>query len=222
MKLFGKELDKEDKILIGAGVLSIGLLGFMYWRKKKAEREATPLPKEIEETPPQQTEIPQAATPPVTIPKKIIFNKSKVLKRGSKGAEVRELQQKLGIQADGDFGPKTESALIKSKGVKSITLNQFEGKVSYNSPKAAPVVTTLKIPKPGAKLMAIKNDFNIFNAVKNADGTYANSGKSGTWTSFNYGEEVGIFKAARPNGQFLITRDGKFYYVNGANVKAFS
>lgn len=222
MKLFGKELDNEDKMLIGASVLSLGVLGFLYWRKKKAEREATPPTKEIEEPQPQQIEIPQTASPPITRPKTITLNKSMVLKRGSKGAEVRALQQKLGIDVDGDFGPKTETALLKSKGVKSISLNQFEGKVSYNSPKAAPVVTTLKIPKAGAKLMAIKNDFNIFNAVQNADGTYANSGKAGTWTTFNYGEEVGIFKAARPNGQFLITRDGKFYYVNGANVKAFS
>jgi murein L,D-transpeptidase YcbB/YkuD len=33
------------------------------------------------------------------------------LRRGSKGADVRILQQRLGITADGDFGPKTEAAV---------------------------------------------------------------------------------------------------------------
>jgi len=67
------------------------------------------------------------------------LNKTKVLKKGSKGAEVVELQRLLvkdynadlgnsGINndgIDGSFGSKTESALMKAKGVKEITLNDF-------------------------------------------------------------------------------------------------
>lgn len=34
-----------------------------------------------------------------------------ILKRGMKGAPVRRLQEKLGITADGDFGPATEKAV---------------------------------------------------------------------------------------------------------------
>ena len=34
-----------------------------------------------------------------------------LLKSGLKGEPVRRLQHKLGIPADGEFGPKTESAL---------------------------------------------------------------------------------------------------------------
>lgn len=34
-----------------------------------------------------------------------------ILKRGLKGAPVKRLQQKLGVTADGDFGPATEKAL---------------------------------------------------------------------------------------------------------------
>lgn len=34
-----------------------------------------------------------------------------ILKRGLKGAPVRRLQQKLGVNADGDFGPATEAAV---------------------------------------------------------------------------------------------------------------
>ena len=34
-----------------------------------------------------------------------------ILKRGLKGAPVRRLQAKLGVTADGDFGPGTEKAV---------------------------------------------------------------------------------------------------------------
>ena len=36
-----------------------------------------------------------------------------LLKRGSKGSNVRRLQKLLGITSDGDFGPKTEKAVIR-------------------------------------------------------------------------------------------------------------
>jgi murein DD-endopeptidase MepM/ murein hydrolase activator NlpD len=35
-----------------------------------------------------------------------------VVKQGSKGADVKYLQNKLGITADGDFGPKTKAAVV--------------------------------------------------------------------------------------------------------------
>ena len=34
-----------------------------------------------------------------------------ILKKGSKGEEVKKIQQKLGLSADGDFGQKTEDAI---------------------------------------------------------------------------------------------------------------
>lgn len=51
---------------------------------------------------------------------------NKLLKKGSKGAEVKALQVLLKIKADGDFGRNTENALFTQKGVKQITLNQFK------------------------------------------------------------------------------------------------
>lgn len=53
------------------------------------------------------------------------LNVNLVLKKGTKGAEVRELQKRLGIVIDGDFGPQTESLLIARKGVKQITLSKY-------------------------------------------------------------------------------------------------
>lgn len=34
-----------------------------------------------------------------------------LLKKGSKGEEVKQLQKVLGLTADGDFGPNTEKGL---------------------------------------------------------------------------------------------------------------
>jgi hypothetical protein len=58
---------------------------------------------------------PQAATPapapvaaPPAAPKPAVF---KSLKVGSKGSAVKEIQTFLGLQADGNFGPKTEAAV---------------------------------------------------------------------------------------------------------------
>lgn len=91
--------------------------------------------------------------PGVTVSEpRTVFNKSLILKRGSKGAEVSELQRLLkrdgqgsllgstgpnrdGI--DGDFGVKTETALQKQKGVTQISLNDYEKNKSSNPVSAA-------------------------------------------------------------------------------------
>lgn len=218
---FLQNLDNEDKLLIGVGLLSAGLLGFMWWRKKKAEKEASnqlPIEQPIE-----VPETPKITTPPIKKPttSPSVLNRLLILKNGSRGNEVKVLQRKLGVDTDGIFGEKTQSALLKAKGVKSITLNQFDSNVKPPVKQATTVATTLKIPNIGQKLMAIKDGFNIFNATRNADGSYTNSGKSGTFTTFRYGEHVGTFETARSNGQFLIERDGKLYFVAGTNVKAY-
>ena len=59
------------------------------------------------------------------------LNFNLMLKKGSKGFEVKELQKRLGFtgtNVDGDFGSKTESALFAMKAVKQTTLNQFSYK----------------------------------------------------------------------------------------------
>jgi hypothetical protein len=54
------------------------------------------------------------------------INKGMLLKKGSKGIEVRALQTLLKIKVDGDFGRNTENALFTQKGVKQIKLNDFK------------------------------------------------------------------------------------------------
>ena len=54
------------------------------------------------------------------------IDKGKLLKKGSKGVEVKALQTLLKIKVDGDFGRNTENALFTQKGVKQIKLNDFK------------------------------------------------------------------------------------------------
>jgi len=44
---------------------------------------------------------------------------------GGRGDEVRELQKLLGVPVTGIFNNETKAALLKRKGVESISLNQF-------------------------------------------------------------------------------------------------
>lgn len=53
------------------------------------------------------------------------IDKTKLLKKGSKGMEVRTLQTLLKIKVDGDFGRNTENALFNQKGVKQIRLKDW-------------------------------------------------------------------------------------------------
>jgi putative chitinase len=49
------------------------------------------------------------------------------LRRGSKGDAVKQLQQKLGIPADGDFGPGTEAAVRKWQAANGMTADGVVG-----------------------------------------------------------------------------------------------
>jgi peptidoglycan hydrolase-like protein with peptidoglycan-binding domain len=49
------------------------------------------------------------------------------LRRGSKGPAVKQMQQKLGIPADGDFGPGTEMAVKKWQAANGLTADGVVG-----------------------------------------------------------------------------------------------
>jgi putative chitinase len=49
------------------------------------------------------------------------------LRRGSKGEEVKKMQAKLGLSADGDFGPGTEAALKKWQAANGLTADGVAG-----------------------------------------------------------------------------------------------
>jgi murein DD-endopeptidase MepM/ murein hydrolase activator NlpD len=51
----------------------------------------------------------------------------KTVKKGSKGTDVKYLQSKLGITADGDFGPKTHAAVVAFQGSKGLVADGIVG-----------------------------------------------------------------------------------------------
>jgi hypothetical protein len=53
------------------------------------------------------------------------IDKNMLLRKGSKGIEVRTLQTLLKVKVDGDFGRNTENALFTQKGVKQIRLKDW-------------------------------------------------------------------------------------------------
>ncbi len=86
-----------------------------------------------------------------------------LLKVGSKGNEVKQLQEKLGLTADGSFGPGTEKAVkawqtangLKADGlVGDGTWSKMFGGVS--TPVAAAPVSNVVIPPSQFKLENLK------------------------------------------------------------------
>ncbi len=86
------------------------------------------------------------------IPKKVKKSKkAKRLAKGSKGAEVKKLQESLGVKADGVFGPKTEEALQKATGARSVTVDEAYSETATQAtpPQATPAYAPEEeIPTP--------------------------------------------------------------------------
>jgi peptidoglycan hydrolase-like protein with peptidoglycan-binding domain len=57
----------------------------------------------------------------------------KVLKLGSTGKEVEDLQKYLKIKVDGDFGPKTEEAVKKFQKENKLTPDGIVGQKTWNA-----------------------------------------------------------------------------------------
>ena len=95
------------------------------WQKTHAEAPlATPV--DAPATPlPDHSLLAPVVSPVITKPKP-------VLKVGSKGAAVKSLQKKLGIAADGDFGPKTKAAVIAFQKKHVLTPDGIVGPSTWN------------------------------------------------------------------------------------------
>lgn len=148
--------------IAAVALLSFGLFSFTTKPKESIpvdpNQDSDPDPTPVD-TVPVQTVV---QTPVATV----VLNADLLLKRGMQGYEVKELQRLLNVTADGIFGPMTENALYNRKGVRQITLNQFN--------KFANVVpTSLKV---GDTVRSNMQPFAI--AYKNIykNGMYYNTG----------------------------------------------
>ncbi|MEM6387933.1 MAG: peptidoglycan-binding protein [Pseudomonadota bacterium] len=56
-----------------------------------------------------------------------------ILKRGLKGAPVKRLQEKLGISADGDFGPGTERAVKEFQQANGLAVDGIAGPDTFSA-----------------------------------------------------------------------------------------
>jgi putative chitinase len=63
----------------------------------------------------------------VSINSQITDAVTQALRRGSKGDMVKKMQAKLGLTADGDFGPGTEAALKKWQSANGLTADGVAG-----------------------------------------------------------------------------------------------
>jgi hypothetical protein len=106
-------------LLVGLGIAATGTLGYFgyqWWNKRKQSTNENESMPEMDLTPPAKNSFSLPAAPK--------RNDDFPLKKGSKGARVKQVQEvllaKLGKDAlgkagaDGDFGSKTEAALIKA------------------------------------------------------------------------------------------------------------
>jgi hypothetical protein len=209
-----KKLDNEDKLLLGAGLLSLGVVGWFWYKSKKENEPSTPLLDTPVSTAPD-TNLPKLATPPLAPKlKALTLNKALVLKRGSKGAEVKALQRQLGSVPDGVFGRNTENKLLQIKGVKQISLNALEGKISVPA-KVLPSIKADVPYKKGQRLMVnVRTGFTAQSVKQKADGTYFTDGKNVT-TLLGFGDEIGTIQSV------LIRNDGLVRYVVKGTVLGF-
>lgn len=199
------KLDNEDKLLIGAGVLSLSVLGFFWWKnKKKADVKTIDIPSEVIEP----AQIPASATPPFSNNSVITkIDTSKVLSFGSKGLEVKELQKRLKVKQDGDFGNITLKALLKARGVRQISLDAWGGKISTPStPKTPTAIADVPYKKGQVLMVKSRSGFTAQDVQVKADGTYFTNG-SNKITGLDYGDKIGTIKSV------LIRTDGLVRYV---------
>lgn len=182
-------------------VLALGAIIGIYFYNKKDEPKFEELPPETPALPAQPVKPTQPAQPAVA-------NVNLVLKFGSKGIEVQKLQTLLGAKADGIFGAITENLLFAKKGVKQISLSQ------YNSKPDVP-----KNPmKIGDKAMANKQEVKVYENQILANKDNYNTGK--LEDTYKYGEFIGTVKAITNDKLHYVLQDNDTFSPDLVWVKA--
>ena len=165
----------KNTLYLGLGIATIGLIYLLV--KSKPETDSTELLTVDETTPPPATS-----------------NMNLKLQKSSKGLEVVQLQQLMGIKDDGIFGTITEARLFKLKGVRAITLWQY---------KNSPTINTNALPV-GTQIMAnFKPNIPIYKAIKKANGTFYTD--NNVFKSVGYGQLVGTIVGKNADAKWYLT-----------------
>jgi hypothetical protein len=185
--------NNNQALLIALAVAAAG--GLIYFVTKKKKTEVVNQEPEAEQPAAATntgttTSVKPATTTATTTT--TTLNKGLVLKKGSTGKEVKELQKLLGITADGIFGAQTETALYNKKKVKQITLGQYTA-----------------LPK-GTQVWANAYPKTTFYKVnENADGSFKLlSEKKGTVEG---GDVLGKIISVTADGTRYVLEDYKWY-----------
>jgi putative chitinase len=147
-----------------------------------------------------------------------------LLKRGDNNEDVKKLQAKLGVEAIGTFGPKTEEAVKAWQRANGLTADGIVGDGTWNkmfgtTPGTAPAPAAASIPSGPFKLDKLKGHipdavlaqipdtaakFNITNPLRLAHFLAQCGHESGGWRAtsenLNYSSKglMGIFKKYFP------------------------
>lgn len=89
-----------------------------------------------------------------------------ILKRGLKGAPVKRLQEKLGIGADGDFGPGTEKAVREFQKANGLAVDGIAGPDTFTAMGLHELVL-LRVGSRGSAVKQMQEDLGI-----DADGRF--------------------------------------------------
>ena len=89
-----------------------------------------------------------------------------ILKRGLKGAPVKRLQEALGIDADGDFGPGTERAVKEYQKANGLAVDGIAGPDTFTAMGLHELVL-LRVGSRGSTVKAMQEDLGI-----DADGRF--------------------------------------------------
>jgi peptidoglycan hydrolase-like protein with peptidoglycan-binding domain len=97
-----------------------------------------------------------------------------LLKQGTRGDTVKKLQEKLGINADGQFGPGTEKAVRDYQQKNGLVADGFAGPATLAHMKlfnniTADTVKSSQIPLPGASTATASGGLrSIWDTIKGA------------------------------------------------------
>ena len=83
-----------------------------------------------------------------------------ILKRGLKGAPVKRLQEKLGIAADGDFGPGTEQAVKDFQAANGLAVDGIAGPDTFTA-MGLPELVLLRKGSRGAAVKTLQEGLGL-------------------------------------------------------------